>query len=248
MTPDWQDRTPNSHKPVAQLSRSPISQWTLLAVAVLSGCLALIAAIERMMVPGLIALVIALAAGILSLAGVSIKPRRREQPRPSKGVSPKVPNAPIPVKPEAPGAQDYRFPDPPVFSRASASGQAPWHLPVGTAPSGLAADAARLGDLEVRAASMVGAGHRCQEPADPRQDAYALGRTPDGQFLIIAVADGVSTEPTLRPRRAGRGERGYARSRKDAGFRRSGGNRRRQAVQGHRWGDDRDRPCSRPAG
>lgn len=83
------------------------------------------------------------------------------------------------------------IPDPPVFTGVSAPGQAPWHLPVGSAPSGLAADAARLGDLEVRAASIVGAGHRCEEP-DPRQDAYALGRTPDGRFLIIAVADGVS--------------------------------------------------------
>jgi hypothetical protein len=79
-----------------------------------------------------------------------------------------------------------------VFAGRSASGQAPWYLPVGAGPSGLAADAARLGDLEVRAASMVGAGHRCEEPAYPRQDAYALGRTPDGRFLIIAVADGVS--------------------------------------------------------
>jgi serine/threonine protein phosphatase PrpC len=98
----------------------------------------------------------------------------------------------VPITSEAPAAQAYWFPDPPVFSGVSAPGQAPWHLPVGAAPSGLAADAARLGDLDVRAASMVGAGHRCQEPAGPRQDAYALGRTPDGQFLIIAVADGVS--------------------------------------------------------
>ena len=82
-----------------------------------------------------------------------------------------------------------------MFAGVSAPGQAPWHLPVGSVPSGLAADAARLGDLEVRAASMVGAGHRCEEPAGPRQDAYALGRTPDGKFLIIAVADGVSQSP-----------------------------------------------------
>jgi hypothetical protein len=79
-----------------------------------------------------------------------------------------------------------------VFDARSVSGQAPWHLPVGAAPSGLAADAGRLGDLEVRAASMVGAGHRCEEPAYARQDAYALGRTPDGRYLVVAVADGVS--------------------------------------------------------
>lgn len=80
---------------------------------------------------------------------------------------------------------------PPIFGTSSA-GQAPWHLPVNAAPSGLAADAVRLGDLDVRAASMVGANHRCEEPAEPRQDAYALGRTPDGQYLVIAVADGVA--------------------------------------------------------
>lgn len=84
------------------------------------------------------------------------------------------------------------LPEPPNFG-VSAAGQAPWHLPGNAAPSGLAADAARLGDLEVRAASMVGAGHRCEEPAEPRQDAYALGRTQDGQYLIIAVADGVAS-------------------------------------------------------
>ncbi|MGD0699408.1 MAG: protein phosphatase 2C domain-containing protein [Trebonia sp.] len=82
--------------------------------------------------------------------------------------------------------------EPPVFVEPSTSGQVPWHLPSGTAtPSGLAADGIRLGDLEVRAASMVGAQHRCEEPALPRQDAYALGRTTDGQYLVIAVADGV---------------------------------------------------------
>jgi hypothetical protein len=53
-------------------------------------------------------------------------------------------------------------------------------------------DAARLGDLEVRAASVVGPDHRCAEPAKPRQDAYALSRTAAGHHLIVAVADGVS--------------------------------------------------------
>lgn len=87
--------------------------------------------------------------------------------------------------------QAGQLPGPPVFGAPSKAGQASWHLPVGAAPSGLAADGIRLGDLEVRAASMVGAGHRCMEPAVARQDAYALSRTTDGRFLVIAVADGV---------------------------------------------------------
>lgn len=84
-----------------------------------------------------------------------------------------------------------RLPEPPTFGTSTA-GRAPWHVPVSPAVAGLAADAALMGDLEIRAASMVGAGHRCENPADPRQDAYALGSTLDGQYLIIAVADGVS--------------------------------------------------------
>jgi protein phosphatase 2C-like protein len=85
-----------------------------------------------------------------------------------------------------------QLPAPPVFANGSPAGQTPWHLPVGASPSGLAADAARIADLEVRAASVVGAGHRCQEPAGPRQDAYILGRTPSGDHLVVAVADGVA--------------------------------------------------------
>ena len=84
------------------------------------------------------------------------------------------------------------LPEPPLFAGRSTPGQAPWHLPVGATPSGLAADGVRLGDLEVRAASVVGAGHRCQEPAVARQDAYALGRTADGEYLVVAIANGVS--------------------------------------------------------
>jgi serine/threonine protein phosphatase PrpC len=113
-------------------------------------------------------------------------PPLRVRPRPDAARRP-------PGKPRhagGPGLGDLP-PEPPVFDRGSTPGQAPWHLPVGSVPSGLAADAVRLGDLEVRAASMVGAAHRCQEPASPRQDAYALGRTTDGRYLVIAVADGV---------------------------------------------------------
>jgi serine/threonine protein phosphatase PrpC len=58
--------------------------------------------------------------------------------------------------------------------------------------SGIAADQASLGDLDVRAVSIVGPGHRCEEPAMPRQDSYRLGRDRAGRYLIVAVADGMS--------------------------------------------------------
>lgn len=93
--------------------------------------------------------------------------------------------------PPAPVWNIAPLPEPPVFAGRSTPGQTAWLLPVSAAPSGLAADGIRLGDLDVRAASVVGAGHRCQEPAIARQDAYALGRTKSGHFLVVAIADGV---------------------------------------------------------
>jgi hypothetical protein len=86
------------------------------------------------------------------------------------------------------------YPDPPVFGpRPSRAHALPWLLPKPVAQSGVAADEARLGDLTVRAASLLGPGHRCEEPAVARQDAYALGRDPSGRYLIAAVADGLSS-------------------------------------------------------
>ena len=38
----------------------------------------------------------------------------------------------------------------------------------------------------------MGPGHRSQEPATARQDAYRLGRDITGQYLLVAVADGMS--------------------------------------------------------
>lgn len=91
--------------------------------------------------------------------------------------------APEPVSPQF---------EPSTFDGGSTAGRAQWHLPKGFAPPGLSADGLRLGDLDARAASVVGPGHRCQEPAIARQDAYLLRRTDDGDHLIVAVADGVS--------------------------------------------------------
>ncbi|TDC60061.1 hypothetical protein E1200_31125 [Actinomadura sp. GC306] len=68
----------------------------------------------------------------------------------------------------------------------------PWRLPDEPAISGIAADAVRVGALTVRAASVVGPGHRCAEPAQHRQDAYRIGRDPGRRYLLVAVADGMS--------------------------------------------------------
>ncbi|MGW0777007.1 protein phosphatase 2C domain-containing protein [Streptomyces sp. NPDC002835] len=63
-------------------------------------------------------------------------------------------------------------------------------LPAEPGPPGLAADEAVLGGLVVRAASVIGPGHRSQ--GKPRQDAYRIGRDRAGRHLVIAVADGMS--------------------------------------------------------
>lgn len=94
---------------------------------------------------------------------------------------------------EAPAkTPDYAVFESPVFGSSPPAARRPWVLPVEPAVSGIAADQARIGDLEVRAVSIVGPGHRCEEPATPRQDSYRLGRDRAGRHLIIAVADGMS--------------------------------------------------------
>ncbi|MEU3457698.1 protein phosphatase 2C domain-containing protein [Micromonospora sp. NPDC006766] len=81
----------------------------------------------------------------------------------------------------------------PRFLPGSKAAGMPWLLPAESAsPSGVAADQAVLGNLEVRAASVIGSGHRCEEPVKPRQDAYRVARDRNGEFLVVAVADGMS--------------------------------------------------------
>lgn len=80
----------------------------------------------------------------------------------------------------------------PVFGSSPQAARSPWVLPVEPSVSGIAADQASLGDLDVCAVSIIGAAHRCEEPAAPRQDSYRLGRDRAGRYLIIAVADGMS--------------------------------------------------------
>lgn len=82
----------------------------------------------------------------------------------------------------------------PRIGRGSKAQRSPWRLPAQPSPvSGIVADEAVLGALTVRAASLVGPGHRSADPATVRQDAYRLGRDVAGEHLVIAVADGVSS-------------------------------------------------------
>ncbi|NUT22250.1 MAG: SpoIIE family protein phosphatase [Hamadaea sp.] len=99
------------------------------------------------------------------------------------------PNQPDDAAPDP----DPVVPTPPRLGEPSKLTGLPWELPTSPAQPGVAADEARLGTIEVRAASVVGPGHRHAEERLPRQDAYRLGRTHDGEYLIAAVADGVGT-------------------------------------------------------
>lgn len=68
----------------------------------------------------------------------------------------------------------------------------PWLLPEEPALPGVAADAAKLGDVIVRGTSIVGPRHRHQRPGRPRQDAYRLAQDSAGDHLVVAVADGAT--------------------------------------------------------
>jgi hypothetical protein len=116
---------------------------------------------------------------------------------PPTGVSPPLPEPPTP--PPAPGSA-LRDPPPTavpptvtVLEGGSSAGRAPWRLPTRPGPPGAVVDGGRVGGLDVRAASIVGPAHRCDEPAAVRQDAYALAQDGHRTHLVIAVADGLSS-------------------------------------------------------
>jgi hypothetical protein len=127
--------------------------------------------------------------------------------RPPDDLSPPFPPQPVDLpRPYAPaGVSPPRLPaydltaEPqsasvPRFGRGSRTQQLPWRLPAQPSPvPGIVADEAELGALTVRAASLVGPGHRCADPAEMRQDAYRLGRDATGEYLVVAVADGLSS-------------------------------------------------------
>ncbi|BEL06495.1 hypothetical protein Q0Z83_046860 [Actinoplanes sichuanensis] len=128
------------------------------------------------------------------------RPRHVMPPPPRRPGPPPAPiGAAVAVAPVAPVVtllREAAYPTPPLFGRRPSRAHAlPWLLPKPVAQSGVAADEARLGDLTVRAASLLGPGHRCEEPAVARQDAYSLGRDTSGRYLIAAVADGLSSSP-----------------------------------------------------
>ncbi|MFJ2867815.1 protein phosphatase 2C domain-containing protein [Kitasatospora sp. NPDC087314] len=81
----------------------------------------------------------------------------------------------------------------PRFGEGARAQGYPWLLPERTVQNGIAADEATVGALTIRAASVVGPGHRCGQPAEPRQDSYRIGRSPDSRYAIVAVADGLSS-------------------------------------------------------
>jgi serine/threonine protein phosphatase PrpC len=130
--------------------------------------------------------------------------RGEDRKRPETVVREQVrPPRPYPARPPSSGQRSvvrspaevdgWRGLIPPRFGKGSKAQALPWLLSAHTVYSGIAADEGQLGDLVVRAASVVGPGHRCEEPLVPRQDAYRLGRDENRRYLIVAVADGVSS-------------------------------------------------------
>jgi hypothetical protein len=106
-----------------------------------------------------------------------------------------VPAEPAPAPPGGTAHSDLvpAYAVPPRFAFVSKASQLAWLLPDEPAsPPGVAADQARVGSLRIRAASVVGASHRCERPAKPRQDAYRVAQDAMGRHLIVAVADGMS--------------------------------------------------------
>ncbi|MBF9068402.1 protein phosphatase 2C domain-containing protein [Streptacidiphilus fuscans] len=81
----------------------------------------------------------------------------------------------------------------PRFGEGARAQGYPWQLPERTVQNGIAADEATVGAFTIRAASVIGPGHRCAQPAEPRQDSYRIGRSRDSRYAIVAVADGVSS-------------------------------------------------------
>ncbi|MFJ8931353.1 protein phosphatase 2C domain-containing protein [Streptomyces sp. NPDC102364] len=147
------------------------------------------------------------AAAMLGSEYAAAPPRQREYlaPEPRLGTQPDT-APPVCRYLTAPAAQQPQPPKPRPFLRerptdlsvprfgegARAQGYR-WQLPERTVQNGIAADEATIGAFTLRAASVIGPGHRCAQPAEPRQDSYRIGRSPDSRHAIVAVADGLSS-------------------------------------------------------
>lgn len=144
------------------------------------------------------------AAAVLGSASASRPvPRERPgpEPRPGTGVpvcryvaGPAVqqpqaqPPRPLPFLRERPTDLSV-----PRFGNGARAQGYPWQLPERTVQNAIAADEATVGAFTLRAASVIGPGHRCGQPAEPRQDSYRIGRSRDSRYVIVAVADGLSS-------------------------------------------------------
>ncbi|MGW2279207.1 protein phosphatase 2C domain-containing protein [Streptomyces sp. NPDC001770] len=145
------------------------------------------------------------AAAVLGFAHAE-GPAAGSAPTPDPPAREPVPGTPLPVCRYAGGPAAPQPPKPRSFLRerptdlnvprfgdgARAQGY-PWLLPERTVQNGIAADEATVGAFTIRGASVIGPGHRCGHPAEPRQDSYRIGRTRDSRHAIVAVADGLSS-------------------------------------------------------
>lgn len=143
------------------------------------------------------------AVGVVGAAAVLGSESATPPPRPAQEPGPTAPICRYVTGPAAPQSQPPR-PRPflrerptdlsvPRFGDGARAQGYPWLLPERTVQNGIAADEAAVGAFAVRAASVIGPGHRCGHPAEPRQDSYRLGRSRDSRHAIVAVADGLSS-------------------------------------------------------
>ena len=143
------------------------------------------------------------AAAVLGSESASTLARQRDrlaqEPRPSTTVPVcRYVAGPAAPQPRSPRPQPFLREQPtdlsvPRFGDGARAQGYPWLLPERTVQNGIAADEATVGAFTIRAASVIGPGHRCGQPAEPRQDSYRIGRSRDSRYAIVAVADGLSS-------------------------------------------------------
>ncbi|WP_043183288.1 protein phosphatase 2C domain-containing protein [Streptomyces sp. NRRL F-5123] len=139
-------------------------------------------------------------AATLGYGAAATPARHRDRPEPEPRPNPPVPAVPAAAPPQARPAAPRPFLrerptdlSVPRFGEGARAQGYPWLLPERTVQNGIAADEAVVGAFSIRAASVVGPGHRCGQPAEPRQDSYRIGRSRDSRYAIVAVADGLSS-------------------------------------------------------